>query len=319
MHRHRCCCMGSRMSRGTLHTSPNSDVPFPTRHRSRGVVVTLLSLIGASMGGCHSGPEVRSGQLLPLATFQNTGSAEITTVSGKKVVVAANRSPQLALHGAYESVVQNGIRVGPSDLIVQAPLERFRFEPSHVILLAEGPPGEAGPGGLRYRGPEGGYDVPITAIRSGEIVLGPPLEEPWEPRWGLGASIAGPSRLVSVNFELRVGRHFATEVGLLLVGPAGTFWTGAKVISPRVHRIAFFAGGFAGMILEGEGSMGAGSVAFYGVRFGIELMLRSWADALSLEVDFLRQRSDPPDQGSFEGCRDGSICPFGGASYVHFF
>ena len=310
---------GSRMGRGTLPTSQKSAAPFSARLRMGIVIATLLSLIGASMGGCHSGPEIRSDQLLPLATFRNAGSAEITTFSGDKVIVAANRSPQLALHGAYESVVRDGVRVGPSDLIVQAPLERFRFEPSRVILLAEGPPGEAGPGGLRYRGPEGGYDVPVTAIRSGEIVLGPPLEEPWELRWGLGASIAGPSRLVSVNFELRVGRHFATEVGLLLVGPAGTFWTGAKVITPRVHRIAFFAGGFAGLILEGEGSMGAGSIGFYGARFGIELMLRSWADALALEVDFLRQRSDPPDQGSFEGSRDGSICPFGGASYVHFF
>lgn len=267
------------------------------------------------MGCGHSDVKLRGDQLGQLASFSSKGSVTLSTEDADELV-DATRAPELVLRRAVEPHSGFG---GPSDLILRAPLQRFRFEPSRVVLLPEGPPGEAGVAGLQYRGPHGEYDVPVAAIDSGEIVLDPPLEEPRGQRWGVGASIAGPSRLISLNLEFRFSRYFAAEVGAFTPGPIGPVWTGAKVISPRVHRVALFAGGFAAMLAVGESSQGAGIVGSYGVRFGLELMLRSWADALSVEVDFLRQQQIPHSTASFQGCRDGAVCPFGGASYVHFF
>ena len=287
------------------------------------MIATLLSLIGASGAGCHSGIELRPDQLVQLASFQPGGSMEVSTAYGEHVPIEAARAPELILRGTSLPLVREGLALGYSDLILRAPLERFRFEPSRVVLLPDGPPGEAGPGGLPYRGPQGQYDVPVSAVRLGEIVLGPPAREPWGARWGIGASLAGPSRLASANFELRLFRHVALEVGLLSLGPGLIAWAGGKVISPRIHRVALFAGGFVGAIGGGDPDKEAAErhqspfTTSRGVRFGLELMLRSWADAISVEVDFFRQDSGSSE--SFAGCRDGSVCPFAGASYVHFF
>ena len=290
-------------------------------------VATFLSLIGASAAGCHSGIQLRPDQLQQLAAYPGDGAVKITADGGDKAVVEAARTPQLVLLGPSEPVVQDGAWMGGySDLILRAPLERFRFEPARVVLLAAGPPGEASAAGLKYRGRQGDYDVPLSAIKGAEIVLGPPLTEPWEPRWGVGASIAGPSRLLAANLELRFLRHLAIEAGLFSLGPGFIAWAGAKVISPRVHRVALFAGGYVGAMGGGDASSeeaarakNGGGVTYHGVRLGLEWMFRSWADAISLEVDFFRQQSDPPSTDSFLGCRDGQRCPFGGASYVHFF
>lgn len=270
---------------------------------------TFLPLIGASLPGCEAGIDLRPDQLPSLAAYQRQGSLELTSAEGT-THVEPSRTPRLVLRGL--SAEPLGPFRGYTDLILEAPLERFRFEPSRVILLAEGPPGQAGLLGARYRASQGDYEVPLSAIGRAELRLRGPEQEPRGLRLGAGASIAGPSRFLSANLELRICRYAAVEAGLASFGPPVLAWVGTKALSPRVGRVAFFLGGFAGMFTAGEG---AELVTDYGLRFGFDIMFNHWSDAVALEFDLLRQQSND----NYQGCRHGTLCAFGGASYVHFF
>lgn len=299
----------SRMH-GTLRTARRTPGPHGG-HRGLAAlaITTSLSLICASLAGCGAAIELRPDQLPSLAPYQQQRSVEITS-AGNTIEVEPSRTPRLALRGLSAEPISPD--AGYSDLILEAPLERFRFESTRVILLAEGPPGQAGLLGARYRSANGDYEVPLSAIRVAEMRLRGPKQEPRELRLGAGASIAGPSRLLSANLELRIFRYAALETGLASFGPPGLAWVGAKALSPRMGQVALFTGAFAGMFTAGEG---AELVTDYGLRFGVEIMFNRWSDAVALEFDVLRQHSTD----SYQGCRQGRYCPFGGASYVHFF
>src|SRR3569623_1629245 len=148
------------MTQGFRRRSRTSGTARARRPGTAAMIATLLSLIGASGAGCHSGIELRPDQLVQLASFQPGGSMEVSTAYGEHVPIEAARATELILRGA---------------------------------------------------------------------------------RWGSGASLAGPSRLASANFELRLFRHVALEVGLLSLGPGLIAWAGGKVISTRIHRVALFA------------------------------------------------------------------------------
>lgn len=242
-------------------------------------------------------------QVPALAQYRAAGTAQVR--SGEyRIRVERRHQPTLAVRPqctlwqeTFASSLCGGeVLVASLDDVAFEP-DRLRFRIRHRILSRDVT-------GVTTT-PEGDRIIEHAAVRDGMLRLRGYTLDGWQPRWGLGTSLAGPAQVVSFNGQYRPRSWLALDAGLMISPSA---WVGPRVLFPALGSVRPFLGAFVhGALLHDRNW-----TTIVGGRAGIDVPVGSEQHVLSLEFNLMHLLQGG---GYFRCTRDTTLCPWGGLTY----
>jgi len=161
---------------------------------------------------------------------------------------------------------------------VRVPLKRVRRDGNRLVIVSHS-------GRLADT-----VTIDTKAITKASLSVRHLVPKGWDPTWGIGVSIAGPSGIGGLTLQhLPVG-WLAIEGGAFLAVGIASAWSGFRLRGPRVSLLRPFVGGFA-LGVSASHAPERSKTAAFGSRLGLDMVFPGFL--VTVEANAMSTRDAP--------------------------